>query len=136
MAITYDLDTHHPCFIGDWQDRNREGMDNTWMIKPTHSASEDDIWITNNPEHISRLIETGPKVAQKCIEKPLTLQKKKIDFQFIVALRSVKPLELFLVNQYFVRSAREEFNLDDKKQRFHLTTQDVERDDFLEDFAD
>jgi len=63
MPSTYDLDTHHACFIGDWQIRNQKGADNTWIIKPYDLSHSIDTWITNNPEQVSRLVECGPKIA-------------------------------------------------------------------------
>ena len=62
MPSTYFLDTQLACFIGDWQIRNTKGLDNTWIIKPDNMSHSADICITNNPEQVCRLIETGPKV--------------------------------------------------------------------------
>ena len=33
-----------------------------------------DIWVTNNVEQISRLVETGPRIAQKYIDRPITYE--------------------------------------------------------------
>ena len=45
--------------------------------------------VTDNLDAIVRLLDTGPKLAQKYIENPLTINGKKIDLRFIIAVRSV-----------------------------------------------
>jgi len=47
---TYDLDTHIPCFIGEFLDRQKKGLDNTWILKPANLARSMDTWVTNNVE--------------------------------------------------------------------------------------
>lgn len=44
-------------------DRQKKGLDNTWIIKPVSMARSIDTWVTNNAEQICRLVETGPKIA-------------------------------------------------------------------------
>ncbi len=48
-----------------------------------------DMVVTDNIDAIVRLMETGPKLAQKYIERPMTINKKKIDLRFVVCLKSV-----------------------------------------------
>lgn len=48
-----------------------------------------DTIVTSNVDTIIRLLESGPKLAQKYIQRPLTINKKKIDLRFVVALQSV-----------------------------------------------
>lgn len=59
-----------------------------------------------------RLLETGPRLAQKYISKPCTLRNKKIDLRFIVLLRSLEPLEIFLYKTFWIRTANNPFHLD------------------------
>ena len=42
-------------------------------------------------------METGPRLAQKYIHRPLRFRKKKIDHRFIVIVRSVKVLRVLCV---------------------------------------
>ena len=49
-----------------------------------------DMVVTDNLDAIIRLMESGPKLAQKYIHRPLTINRKKIDLRYVIALRSVK----------------------------------------------
>jgi tubulin--tyrosine ligase-like protein 12 len=48
-----------------------------------------DMVVTDNLDAILRLLETGPRLAQKYIHKPLTLRGNKIDLRYIVLVRGV-----------------------------------------------
>lgn len=61
-----------------------------------------DTTVTDNLSAIIRLMETGPKICQKYIERPALFQGKKFDLRYIVLVRSVKPLELFLADVFWV----------------------------------
>jgi len=63
----------------------------------------------------------------------MTLNGKKIDFRFCVALRNVRPLELYMMNEYFVRGAKEPFSMDEgsfQNMNIHLTTEFIISKDF------
>ena len=62
-----------------------------------------DTWVTNNVEQICRLIETGPKIAQKYIERPITFQGRKIDLRYVVLLKSLMPLQVYVYEEFFIR---------------------------------
>ena len=72
MQETYDLEYHLPVFIGAFNDREKKGLENTWIVKPSNMARSIDTWVTNNVEQVCRLMETGPKIAQKYIDRPIT----------------------------------------------------------------
>jgi len=55
-----------------------------------------DMAVTDSLDCIIRLLESGPKLAQKYIHRPLTLRGKKIDLRFIVVLASVALIALNL----------------------------------------
>ena len=89
LQHTYDLTTNLHEFIGEYKTNQEKHKANLWIIKPPNMARSMDMVVTNNLDVILRLLETGPKLAQKYIHKPVTLRKKKIDLRFIVLLRSV-----------------------------------------------
>lgn len=93
---TFDLESALPAFVGCFLDRQKKGLDNTWIIKPTAMARSMDTWVTRNVDQIVRLVDTGPKVAQKYITNPITFNKRKIDLRYVVVLKSLMPLELFV----------------------------------------
>lgn len=89
LQHTYDLTTHLHEFMGEYKTNQEKDKTNIWIIKPPNMARSMDMVVTNNLDVILRLLETGPKLAQKYIHKPVTLRRKKIDLRFIVLLRSV-----------------------------------------------
>ncbi len=83
-----------------------------------------DMIVTKNLDVILRTLETGPKLAQKYIHRPLTLRKNKIDLRYVVLLRSVfyylfikyqiEPLEVFLYKIFWIRTSNNHFTLDER----------------------
>ena len=72
-----------------------------------------DMIVTNNLDQIIRNVETGPKICQKYLNKPLLFKNKKFDLRFIILLKKVVPLELYMYERVFwVRCANKDFNLD------------------------
>lgn len=63
-----------------------------------------DTTVTDNLSAIIRLMETGPKICQKYIEHPALFNGRKFDLRFIVLVRSLNPLELFLTDVFWVMS--------------------------------
>lgn len=71
-----------------------------------------DTYVTDNIDTVIRMVETGPKIAQRYIARPLTYQNRKIDLRFIVILNQVNPLQLTITNDFWIRFANNEFMLD------------------------
>ena len=89
LPLTYDLQTEMDVFLGQFYERKRRNIDNFWILKPPNLARSMDMIVTDNLDLIVRSIETGPKIAQKYIHNPVTLNNKKIDLRYIVMLKSV-----------------------------------------------
>ena len=89
IKMTYNLDKELNAFVGQYLSNQKSGQPNYWIIKPPNMARSMDMVVTNNLDLIIRNLETGPKLAQKYIENPMTFRKKKIDFRFDVLVRSV-----------------------------------------------
>lgn len=100
---TYNLEFQLTQLIGDYYVRERDGLDNLWILKPWNMARTIDTSVTDNLSAIIRLMETGPKICQKYIEHPALFKGKKFDLRYIVLLRSVNPLEVFLSDVFWVR---------------------------------
>lgn len=112
LQHTYNLETHLSQLIGDYYLRKREGQDNLWILKPWNMARTIDTTVTDNLPAIIRLMETGPKICQKYIEKPALFQGKKFDLRYIVLVRSMHPLEIFLSDCFWVRIANNQYSLE------------------------
>lgn len=102
LQPTYNLETHLSQLIGDYLVRKRDGLNNLWILKPWNMARTIDTTVTDNLSAIIRLMETGPKICQKYIEHPALFNGKKFDLRYIVLVRSMKPLEIFLADSFWV----------------------------------
>ncbi|KAK7304002.1 hypothetical protein RJT34_14973 [Clitoria ternatea] len=112
LQPTYNLETHLAQLIGDYCVRKREGQDNLWILKPWNMARTIDTTVTDDLPAIIRLMETGPKICQKYIERPALFQGRKFDLRYIVLVRSMHPLEMFLSDCFWVRIANNQYSLD------------------------
>lgn len=111
FPLTFDLNHELPALMGEFFTRQSQGLDNHWIIKPINMSRGIDCHITNSLDCIIRLMETGPKVVQKYIEKPFLLNNKKVDLRYIVLLHSASPLILTIYNHFWVRSANNDYDL-------------------------
>ncbi|XP_017630746.1 uncharacterized protein LOC108473591 [Gossypium arboreum] len=112
LQPTYNLETHLSQLIGDYCLRKRDGLNNLWILKPWNMARTIDTTVTDNLSAIIRLMETGPKICQKYIEHPALFQGKKFDLRYIVLVRSINPLEIFLADVFWVRLANNPYSLE------------------------
>ncbi|KAL5768517.1 hypothetical protein ACOSP7_015062 [Xanthoceras sorbifolium] len=112
LQPTYNLETHLSQLIGDYYVRKRDGLDNLWILKPWNMARTIDTSVTDDLSAIIRLMETGPKICQKYIEHPALFQGRKFDLRYIVLVRSVDPLEIFLSDVFWVRLANNPYSLE------------------------
>ncbi|GAV72802.1 TTL domain-containing protein [Cephalotus follicularis] len=112
LQPTYNLETHLSQLIGDYYVRKRDGLNNLWILKPWNMARTIDTTVTDNLPAIIRLMETGPKVCQKYIEHPALFNGRKFDLRYIVLVRCMKPLDIFLADVFWVRLANNQYTLD------------------------
>lgn len=102
LQTTYNLEAQLSLLIGDYHLRKKGGRDNLWILKPWNMARTIDTTVTGDISAIIRLMETGPKICQKYIEHPALFHGKKFDLRYIVLVRSMNPLELFLSDVFWV----------------------------------
>ncbi|KAM6583596.1 hypothetical protein CsatB_010598 [Cannabis sativa] len=112
LQPTYNLETNLSELIGDYLVRKREECNNMWILKPWNMARTIDTTVTDNLTAIIRLMETGPKICQKYIENPALFNGKKFDIRYVVLVRSMNPLEIFLSDVFWVRLANNPYSLE------------------------
>jgi len=122
LMRTYDLEKELSLFVGDFYRREKEGQDNLWILKPPNMARSIDMIITDNLSLVIRAMETGPKIAQKYISHPVLRRNRKVDLRYILLVKSISPLTLFLYKNFWIRSANNEYTLD----RRHLSTYETQ----------
>nr|XP_010936909.1 tubulin--tyrosine ligase-like protein 12 isoform X2 [Elaeis guineensis] len=109
LQPTYNLEIQLSQLIGDYYARKQDGRDNLWILKPWNMARTIDTTVTGDLSAIIRLMETGPKICQKYIERPALFKGKKFDLRYIVLVCSMNPVEIFLAE---VRLANNPYTLD------------------------
>ena len=115
LGLSYNMETELAQFIGNYYYNQDNYIDNTWILKPINMTRSMDMIVTNNLDEIIRSVETGQKICQKYLEHPLLLNKKKFDLRFIVILKKIVPLEVFIYSKMFwVRSANKDFTMDSR----------------------
>ncbi|XP_018603634.1 tubulin--tyrosine ligase-like protein 12 [Scleropages formosus] len=117
LPKTFNLQTELPQFISYYQQNQEKGLDNRWICKPWNLARGLDTHITDNLNYIIRQRESGPKVVCKYLEDPVLFCREevgqvKFDVRYMVLLRSVQPLHLYVYNVFWLRFANRPFSLD------------------------
>ncbi|CAE5964467.1 unnamed protein product [Arabidopsis arenosa] len=112
LQPTYNLETQLSQFIGDYCVRKRDQLNNLWILKPWNMARTIDTSITDNLSAIIRMMETGPKICQKYIEHPALFKGKKFDLRYVVLVRSIDPLEIYLTEIFWVRLSNSPYSLE------------------------
>lgn len=110
---TYVLNDYLPAFVGRFQEKDKRAEENSWILKPVNMARSMDTHVTTQLDAIIRMVETGPKIAQKYIYNPCLFKGKKFDMRFVVLLKSVLPLELFVYNEFYTRHSNNPFEMNE-----------------------
>ncbi|XP_068959003.1 tubulin--tyrosine ligase-like protein 12 [Petaurus breviceps papuanus] len=132
LPRTFNLRTELPQFISYFQQRERRGEDNHWICKPWNLARSLDTHVTNSLHNIIRLRESAPKVVSKYIESPVLFRREdvgmvKFDIRYVVLLRSVRPLRLYVYDVFWLRFSNRAFalnDLDDYEKHFTVMNYD------------
>lgn len=114
--------------IQEYRRRRQEGLENTWILKPSGGAHGDNIVVMNKEEDILRFLDEqqqsdagiAPWVVQKYLDRPLLLPGgRKFDVRCMVLV--THDYSIYLYSQGILRSCSVKFSLDDLSDRFvHL----------------
>ena len=111
LGLSYDMRTELAEIIGNFYYNEEKGYENIWILKPINMSRSMDMLITDNLKEIIRAVETGPKICQKYFCNPFLMNNKKFDLRFIIAVKSLLPLELYFYEKMFwIRSANKDYN--------------------------
>ena len=111
LGLSYDMRTELAEIIGNYYYNEDKGYENIWILKPINMSRSMDMLITDNLKEIIRAVETGPKICQKYFCNPYLMNNKKFDLRFIIAVKSLLPLELYFYDKMFwIRSANKDYN--------------------------
>ncbi|CAF1032262.1 unnamed protein product [Adineta steineri] len=124
FVLTYEL----PQFAVYFQYREDQKIDNTWIVKPINLTRSIDVSVTNLIDTVIRLPESGSKIACKYVSTPVLLKipdieggEVKFDVRYILLLRSIRPLKLYVHKIFWLRIANKPFSmkqLDDYETHF------------------
>ncbi|KAH1015489.1 tubulin--tyrosine ligase-like protein 12 [Dendroctonus ponderosae] len=134
LPVSYNLVNEVGNFVSYFEKCEENGKENYWIIKPYNLARGMDIHITNNLNYIMRLPVTGPKIAQEYLINPVLFYREdcqgkvKFDVRYVILLKKVKPLEVYVYKNFFLRFANKPFALnafDDYEKHFTVMNYNV-----------
>ncbi|CAN0108937.1 unnamed protein product, partial [Scytosiphon promiscuus] len=108
MQPTFDMQSEDDAlaFMAEFRRRRRDGgADNIWIVKPVGLARSMDTTVTGSLAGVLRAADTGPKVAQLYLSRPLLWRHRKFDLRVVALLVSSDPLELYVHDCYWPRVA-------------------------------
>lgn len=126
LPTTFNMKTELSNLVACYMQRRMAGLDNHWICKPYNLARGLDTYITDNLDFLCRLPLSGPKIAQKYLEKPVLFERPdigqvKFDIRYVVLLKSVHPTSVYIYRNFFLRFSNKSFalnNLEDYEQHF------------------
>lgn len=87
-------------------------LDNSWILKPINMTRSMDMIVTNNIFEIIKNADTGTKICQKYIDNPYLVNEKKFDIRYMVLIKSLAPLEVYIYKKVFwFRTSNKNFTL-------------------------
>ncbi|KAG0585973.1 hypothetical protein KC19_2G053400 [Ceratodon purpureus] len=109
LQPTYNMERQLAALLGDYLQREEQNQNNLWIVKPWNMARTIDTSIVGSLPALARLVETGPKIGQKYIEQPALYKGRKFDLRYIVLLRSLEPLEIFVCDVFWGRFSNNQY---------------------------
>lgn len=139
LSTTFNLTYELTQFAVYFQYREDQHLDNTWIVKPINLTRSIDMSVSNTFDMIIRLPESGPKIACKYVSPPILLKIPemgengvKFDVRYVLLLRSVRPLKLYIHRIFWLRFANKPFSLQELDDyETHFTVMNYRPNAFL-----
>ena len=84
-----------------------------WIVKAFNRARAEYMVVTESPAEVLRHSSIEPRLTQRYLWNPLLIYGLKFDLRYIVLLKSVKPMELYMYKVFWPRLAPKRWALDD-----------------------
>ena len=104
-------------------------MRNVWIVKPNHLSKGSGIVCLRDAEDVIRYAQSLAYgvVAQKYLERPLLVHRRKMDVRQWVLISELNPLTVWLFKSAYARTSATPFDLDRLDDRFiHLCNHAVQ----------
>ena len=114
---SYDLKSEIENFAARFDENERAGKDNHWILKAWNFAQGMTTVISNNLAEILRRREcTVPYLVSKYIHRPLLVDSPnglvKFDFRYHIIVQSFRPLRAFALKRFWPKLAQVPYNLE------------------------
>ncbi|OHT13046.1 Tubulin-tyrosine ligase family protein [Tritrichomonas foetus] len=84
-----------------------------WVVKAFNRSRAEYMLVTESPSEVLRHSSIEPRLTQRYLWNPLLIFGLKFDLRYIVLLKSVKPMELYMYKVFWPRLAPKRWALDD-----------------------
>lgn len=84
-----------------------------WVVKAFNRSRAELMIATESPAEVMRHSSIEPRLTQRYLWNPLLVYGLKFDLRYIVLLKSVKPMELYMYKVFWPRLAPKRWALDD-----------------------
>ncbi|CAG0897357.1 unnamed protein product, partial [Darwinula stevensoni] len=118
-----------PAQSGEWREYAEENPEACYIIKPWNRSEGQGIYLTKVTHAISSYV--SPRVVQRYVDDPFTIDGYKFDLRLYVLVTSVSPLRTYVFSEGLVRFATvpyqqpQQGNLDNRY--LHLTNYTINR---------
>ncbi|KAG5681701.1 hypothetical protein PVAND_011111 [Polypedilum vanderplanki] len=126
----------HACaekILKQWPYTKYDGFRNIWIFKPVGSSSGYGIQVTNKENEMKEITigkngATVRYVAQKYIERPLIIHKRKFDMRlYLLTMIKEKHIDIWLYKDCYVKFATSPFNVNFFHKSIHVTNYAVQK---------
>lgn len=84
-----------------------------WVVKAFNRSRAEFMLATESPSEVKRHSSIEPRLTQRYLWNPLLVYGLKFDLRYIVLLKSIKPMELYMYKVFWPRFAPKRWALDD-----------------------